>query len=86
MYQQIEDQIKDGIFKRRTGGRGRPSVHPGVANDLKVSVLTIRRVYEELGGRALSPARWGLEPSYPQEIWSFAGFQAAAGGTERCSM
>lgn len=48
LYQQIEDQIKDAILKGDlVEGDPLPSIR-GFANDLKVSVLTIRRVYEEL--------------------------------------
>lgn len=48
LYQQIKDQIKEAIF---TGDLADGDVLPSIrnfANDLKVSVLTIRRVYEEL--------------------------------------
>lgn len=48
LYQQIKDQIKDAIFKEELiEGNALPSIR-AFANDLKVSVLTIRRVYEEL--------------------------------------
>ena len=48
LYQQIKDQIKDAILKEElVEGDPLPSIR-GFANDLKVSVLTIRRVYEEL--------------------------------------
>ena len=48
LYQQIKDQIKDAILKNElVEGDPLPSIR-GFANDLKVSVLTIRRVYEEL--------------------------------------
>ena len=48
LYQQIEDQIKDAILKEElVEGDALPSIR-AFANDLKVSVLTIRRVYEEL--------------------------------------
>ena len=48
LYQQIEDQIKDAILKEElVEGDTLPSIR-AFANDLKVSVLTIRRVYEEL--------------------------------------
>jgi len=48
LYQQIKDQIKDAILKEElTEGDALPSIR-AFANDLKVSVLTIRRVYEEL--------------------------------------
>lgn len=45
---QIKDQIKDAILKEElVEGDALPSIQ-AFANDLKVSVLTIRRVYEEL--------------------------------------
>lgn len=48
LYQQIKDQIKDAILKEELNeGDALPSIR-AFANDLKVSVLTIRRVYEEL--------------------------------------
>ena len=48
LYQQIKDQIKDAIFKEElVEGDALPSIR-AFAEDLKVSVLTIRRVYEEL--------------------------------------
>ncbi len=48
LYQQIKDQIKDAILKDELiEGDSLPSIR-SFANDLKVSVLTIRRVYEEL--------------------------------------
>ena len=48
LYQQIKDQIKDAILKEElVEGDPLPSIR-SFANDLQVSVLTIRRVYEEL--------------------------------------
>ena len=48
LYQQIKDQINDAILKDElVEGDPLPSIR-SFANDLKVSVLTIRRVYEEL--------------------------------------
>lgn len=48
MYQQIKDQIKDAILiEELHEGDPLPSIR-SFANDLKVSVLTIRRVYDEL--------------------------------------
>ena len=48
LYQQIKDQIKDAILKNElVEGGPLPSIR-SFANDLQVSVLTIRRVYEEL--------------------------------------
>ena len=47
LYQQIKDQIKAAILKEElVEGDAIPSIR-AFANDLKVSVLTIRRVYEE---------------------------------------
>ena len=48
LYQQLKDQIKDAILKNElVEGDPLPSIR-SFANDLQVSVLTIRRVYEEL--------------------------------------
>ena len=48
LYQQIKDQIKDAILKNElVEGDPLPS-NRSFENDLQVSVLTIRRVYEEL--------------------------------------
>ena len=47
LYEQIKEQIKDAILKEELKeGDALPSIR-AFANDLKVSVLTIRRVYEE---------------------------------------
>ncbi|CAH0121914.1 MULTISPECIES: GntR family transcriptional regulator [unclassified Paenibacillus] len=48
LYQQIKDQIKDAIIHGELQeGEMLPSIR-ALANDLKVSVLTTRRVYDEL--------------------------------------
>ena len=48
LYQQIKEQIKDAILKEELAeGDALPSIRT-FAENLKVSVLTIRRVYEEL--------------------------------------
>lgn len=48
LYQQIEEQLIDAILKGElTEGKPLPSIR-AFANDLKVSVLTIRRVYDDL--------------------------------------
>ena len=48
LYQQIKDQIKEAILQEElVEGDSLPSIST-FANDLKVSVLTIRRVYNEL--------------------------------------
>ena len=57
LYEQIKEQIKDAILKEELKeGDALPSIR-AFANDLKVSVLTIRRVYEELERLAL-PESW----------------------------
>ncbi|WP_232697504.1 GntR family transcriptional regulator [Brevibacillus daliensis] len=48
IYQQIKNQIKDGILRGELEeGEILPSIRV-LANDLRVSVLTTRRVYDEL--------------------------------------
>ena len=48
LYQQIKDQLKEAILREELReGDPLPSIRT-FANDLKVSVLTVRRVYEEL--------------------------------------
>ncbi len=48
LYQQIKDQIKDAILKGElAAGDALPSIR-AFANDIKVSVLTVRRVYDDL--------------------------------------
>ena len=48
LYQQIKDQIKEAILQEElVEGDSLPSIRT-FANDLKVSVLTIRRDYNEL--------------------------------------
>ena len=60
LYQQIKDQIKDAILKEElTEGDPLPSIRT-FANDLKVSVLTIRRVYEELEKEGFVTSQVGI--------------------------
>jgi GntR family transcriptional regulator len=48
LYQQIKDQIKSAILRQELKeGERLPSLR-SLANDLQVSVLTTRRVYDEL--------------------------------------
>lgn len=48
LYMQIKEQLKDAILKSELeDGEPLPSIR-NFANDVQVSVLTIRRVYEEL--------------------------------------
>ena len=60
VYQQIEDKIKYAILKEELGdGYALPSIR-AFANDLKVSVLTIRRVYEELEREGFVTSQVGI--------------------------
>lgn len=60
LYQQIKDQIKDAILKGDlVEGDALPSIR-GFANDLKVSVLTIRRVYDELEQEGFVTSQVGI--------------------------
>ena len=48
LYEQIKDQLKDAILQGELApGDALPSIR-ALAADLKVSVLTIRRVYDDL--------------------------------------
>ena len=61
LYQQIKDQIKDAVLKEElVEGDALPSIR-AFANDLKVSVLTIRRVYEEFD---MSIFKESISPSF----------------------
>ena len=63
LYQQIKDQIKDAILKEElVEGDPLPSIR-AFANDLKVSVLTIRRVYEELEKESFVSSQVGIGTS-----------------------
>ena len=60
LYQQIKDQIKDAILREELKeGDMLPSIR-SFANDLKVSVLTIRRVYEELEKEGFVTSQVGI--------------------------
>ena len=60
LYQQIKDQIKDSILKEELAERDSlPSIRT-FANDLQVSVLTIRRVYNELESEGFVVSQAGL--------------------------
>ena len=48
LYQQIKDQIKDAILKEElVEGDALPSIR-AFANDLRISVITTKRAYDEL--------------------------------------
>ena len=60
LYQQIKDQIKDAVLKEElVEGDALPSIRT-IANDLKVSVLTIRRVYDELEQEGFITSQVGI--------------------------
>ena len=60
LYQQIQDQIKDAILREElVEGDALPSIR-SFANDLKVSVLTIRRVYDELEKEGFITSQVGI--------------------------
>ena len=60
LYQQIKDQIKDAILKEElVECDALPSIR-AFANDLKVSVLTIRRVYDELEKEGFITSQVGI--------------------------
>lgn len=60
LYQQIKDQIKDAILKEElNAGDPLPSIR-SFANDLKVSVLTVRRVYDELEQEGFVTSQVGI--------------------------
>jgi GntR family transcriptional regulator len=60
LYQQIKDQIKDAILKGDLiEGDSLPSIR-GFAIDLKVSILTVRRVYDELEQEGFVTSQVGI--------------------------
>ena len=60
LYQQIKDQLKDAILREElVEGDALPSIR-SFANDLKVSVLTIRRVYDELEKEGFITSQVGI--------------------------
>jgi len=59
IYQQIKDQIKDAILRNELNeGELLPSIR-SFANDLRVSVLTTRRVYDELESEGFVTSKAG---------------------------
>lgn len=59
IYEQIKNQIKDAILMGElTEGEPLPSIR-ALANDLRVSVLTTRRVYDELEGEGFITTQAG---------------------------
>lgn len=60
LYQQIKEQIIDAILQGKlVDGDPLPSIR-NFANDIRVSVLTIRRVYEELEQEGFTTSQVGV--------------------------
>jgi GntR family transcriptional regulator len=60
LYQQIKEQIIDAILKGELAeGDTLPSIR-SFSNDIKVSVLTIRRVYDELEQEGYTTSQVGI--------------------------
>lgn len=60
LYQQIKEQIIDAILKGELEeGEALPSIR-SFANDIRVSVLTIRRVYDELEQEGFTTSQVGI--------------------------
>lgn len=60
LYEQIKEQIKDAIFKGEIAeGEQLPSIR-NFATELKVSVLTVRRVYDELEQEGFITSQVGI--------------------------
>lgn len=60
LYQQIKEQLKDSILREELReGDSLPSIR-AFANDLKVSVLTIRRVYDDLEAEGFITSQVGI--------------------------
>ncbi len=62
LYQQIKEQIIDAILRGGTLAEGEPPLPSirNLANDIKVSVLTIRRVYDELEQEGFTTSQVGV--------------------------
>ena len=60
LYQQIKNQIKEAILLEEVkAGETLPSIR-NLANDLSVSILTIRRVYDDLEKEGFVVSRPGI--------------------------
>ncbi len=60
LYQQIKEQIVNAILKGELAeGEALPSIR-NLANDIRVSVLTIRRVYDELEKEGFTTSQVGV--------------------------
>lgn len=60
LYQQVKEQLIDAILKGELAeGDALPSIR-SFANDIKVSVLTVRRVYDELEQEGYTTSQVGI--------------------------
>ena len=48
IYEQLYTQIKNQILSGGTAAGGSYAIHPGLARDLRISVITTKRAYDEL--------------------------------------
>ena len=63
LYMQIKEQLKDAILREELkNGDSMPSIRR-FANDLGVSVLTVRRVYVVVLPAPLAPTKPVMQPS-----------------------
>ena len=86
LYQQIKDQIKDAILKEElVEGDPLPSIR-AFANDLSVSVLTIRRVYEELEKEGFVTSQVGKGTLYQPAILNYCEILNAALWNRKCKI
>lgn len=60
LYEQIKNAIKENILKNKVGEREQlPSVRT-LSKDLKVSILTVKKAYDELEEEGFVESRQGL--------------------------
>lgn len=60
LYEQIKNAIKENILKNKVGeGEQLPSVRT-LSKDLKVSILTVKKAYDELEEEGFVESRQGL--------------------------
>lgn len=86
LYQQIKDQIKDAILKEElVEGDPLPSIR-AFANDLSVSVLTIRRVYEELEKEGFITSQVGKGTLYRPAILNYCEILNAVLWNRKCKI
>ena len=73
LYMQIKEQLKDAILREELkDGDSMPSIRR-FANDLGVSVLTVRRVYDELEAEGYLKQQVASAHLFLRQIWSCSG-------------